>query len=141
MNQDIRWIQRLENFKKGFQQLNLAVNLSKQRELSLLEKQGLIQAFEFTHELGWNLLKDYLEFQGNQEVRGSRDAIREALKVGLIDDGELWMETIKARNLTSHTYSEELAENAFTSISNEYIPIFMKLLELFEKLKSKELGL
>jgi hypothetical protein len=79
--------------------------------------------------------------QGNQEVRGSRDAIREALKVGLIDDGELWMETIKARNLTSHTYSEELAENAFTSISNEYIPIFMKLLELFEKLKSKELGL
>ena len=118
MNQDIRWIQRLENFKKGFQQLNLAVNLSKQRELSLLEKQGLIQAFEFTHELGWNLLKDYLEFQGNQEVRGSRDAIREALKVGLIDDGELWMETIKARNLTSHTYSEELAENAFTSISN-----------------------
>jgi nucleotidyltransferase substrate binding protein (TIGR01987 family) len=141
MNQEIRWIQRLENFKKGFQQLNLAVNLSKQRELSLLEKQGLIQAFEFTHELGWNLLKDYLEFQGNQEVRGSRDAIREALKVGLIDDGELWMETIKARNLTSHTYSEELAENAFTSISNEYIPIFMKLLELFEKLKSKELGL
>jgi nucleotidyltransferase substrate binding protein (TIGR01987 family) len=141
MNQDIRWIQRLENFKKGFQQLNLAVNLSKQRELSLLEKQGLIQAFEFTHELGWNLLKDYLEFQGNQEVRGSRDAIREAFKVGLIDDGELWMETIKARNLTSHTYSEELAENAFTSISNEYIPIFMKLLELFEKLKSKELGL
>jgi nucleotidyltransferase substrate binding protein (TIGR01987 family) len=141
MNQDIRWIQRLENLKKGFQQLNLAVNLSKQRELSLLEKQGLIQAFEFTHELGWNLLKDYLEFQGNQEVRGSRDAIREALKVGLIDDGELWMETIKARNLTSHTYSEELAENAFTSISNEYIPIFMKLLELFEKLKSKELGL
>ena len=141
MNQDIRWIQRLENFKKGFQQLNLAVNLSKQRELSLLEKQGLIQAFEFTHELGWNLLKDYLEFQGNQEDRGSRDAIREALKVGLIDDGELWMETIKARNLTFHTYSEELAENAFTSISNEYIPIFMKLLELFEKLKSKELGL
>ena len=141
MNQDIRWIQRLENFKKGFQQLNLAVNLSKQRELSLLEKQGLIQAFEFTHELGWNLLKDYLEFKGNQEVRGSRDTIREALKVGLIDDGELWMETIKARNLTSHTYIEELAENAFTSISNEYIPIFMKLLELFEKLKSKELGL
>ncbi len=52
MNQDIRWIQRFENFKKGFQQLNLAVNLSKERELSLLEKQGLIQAFEFTHELG-----------------------------------------------------------------------------------------
>jgi nucleotidyltransferase substrate binding protein (TIGR01987 family) len=141
MNQDIRWIQRFENFKKGFQQLNLAVNLSKERELSLLEKQGLIQAFEFTHELGWNLLKDFLEFQGNQEVRGSRDAIREALKVGLIEDGELWMETIKARNLTSHTYNEELAENAFTSISNEYIPIFMKLLDLFEKLKSKELGL
>jgi len=141
LNQDIHWIQRYENFNKGFQQLNLAVNLSKERELSLLEKQGLIQTFEFTHELGWNLLKDYVEFQGNQEVRGSKDAIRETLKVGLIEDGELWMETIKARNLTSHTYNDELAENGYKSISREYILIFMKLLGLFEKSKSKELGL
>jgi nucleotidyltransferase substrate binding protein (TIGR01987 family) len=141
MNQDIRWIQRFDSFKRGFKQLNDAVNLSKERDLSLLEKQGLIQAFEFTHELGWNMLKDYLEYQGNQEVRGSRDAIREALKVGLIHDGEVWMETIKARNLTSHTYNEEMVQDAYTSICKNYLKVFFDLSEVFEKLKAKELGL
>jgi len=138
MNSDIRWIQRFESFKKAFQQMNDAVQLSKEKELSLLEKQGLIQAFEFTHELGWKLLKDYLEYQGNQEIRGSRDAIREALHVGLIKDGELWMETIKARNLTSHTYNEISVKEAYSSIINHYTGIFKNLMDDFENLKTKE---
>jgi len=138
MNNDIRWIQRFSNYKKGLRQLTAAVKLSTERELSLLEKQGLIQAFEFTHELAWNLLKDYLQYQGNQEIRGSRDAIRESLKVNLIADGNMWMETIKARNITSHTYDEELVQNAFETISNEYIVIFNELEKTFEKLQIKE---
>jgi nucleotidyltransferase substrate binding protein (TIGR01987 family) len=137
MNPDTRWLQRFDSFKKAFHQLNDAANLSKERELSLLEKQGLIQAFEFTHELGWKLLKDYLEYQGNQEIRGSRDAIREALNVGLIQDGELWMETIKARNLTSHTYNEDSIQEAYKAIINHYTRIFKDLLETFEQLKKK----
>ncbi|MCM8819718.1 MAG: nucleotidyltransferase substrate binding protein [Candidatus Omnitrophica bacterium] len=138
MNEDIRWIQRFNNYKKGLKQLNDAVILSKNRELSLLEKQGLIQAFEFTHELAWNLLKDYLEYQGNQEIRGSRDAIREAFKVGLIVDGQKWMETIQARNITSHSYDEAMVQSAFETIVNQYILLFEELKNVFEKLQNKE---
>lgn len=138
MNEDIRWIQRFSNYKRAFKQLDDAVKLSKERELSLLEKQGLIQAFEFTHELAWNMLKDYLEYQGNQEIRGSRDALREAFKVGLITNGQMWMETIKARNITSHAYDEELVQNTFEAISNDYILLFVDILEEFEKLQKKE---
>jgi len=141
MADDIRWLQRFSNYKKALDQLDDAIDLSLERELSLLEKQGLIQAFEFTHELAWNILKDYLEYQGNQEIRGSRDAIREAFKVGLIKDGAMWMETIKARNITSHTYDEALVQSSFEAISNDYIVLFHELLETFERLKLKESSL
>ena len=87
-NPDIRWQQRFANYKKALQQLQSAVDLSKQRALSQLEKQGVIQAFEFTHELAWNMLKDFLRDQGNQNIKGSKDATREAFKVELICDGE-----------------------------------------------------
>lgn len=138
MSEDIRWMQRFGNYKKALYQLDDAVKLSKTRELSLLEKQGLIQSFEFTHELAWNILKDYLVYQGNQEIRGSRDAIREAFKVGLIEDGQTWMETIKARNVTSHTYDEKLVQSAFDAIVNDYKELFDKLLSTFLKLEKKE---
>lgn len=138
MSDDTRWLQRFSNYKKAFKQLKEAICLSRERELSLLEKQGLIQAFEFTHELAWNMLKDYLEYQGNPDIRGSRDAIREAFKVRLIDDGDMWMETIKARNITSHAYDEALVQSAFETISNDYSVIFDRLLETFEQLEQKE---
>ncbi|MCU0401987.1 MAG: nucleotidyltransferase substrate binding protein [Algoriphagus sp.] len=104
MNTKIRWQQRLSNYSKALRQLELAVELSKERPLSNLEEQGLIQAFEFTHELAWNVLKDYFAFQGNPDITGSRDASSEAFRRGLIEDGEGWMEMIKSRNQSSHTY-------------------------------------
>lgn len=79
---DIRWQQRFANFKKALQQLQEAVELRGQRELSKLEKQGVIQAFEFTHELAWNVLKDYLQDQGNQNISGSKDATHRSLQGG-----------------------------------------------------------
>jgi len=112
--------------------------LSKERELSLLEKQGLIQAFEFIHELAWNLLKDYLEYQGYQNIKGSRDAIREAFRVGLIEDGEAWMDTIKARNITLHVYDESMVEEIFEVIVEKYADLFNKLKETFEKIEREE---
>ncbi|SEF46462.1 Nucleotidyltransferase substrate binding protein like [Algoriphagus boritolerans DSM 17298 = JCM 18970] len=78
MNTKIRWQQRLTNYSKALRQLERAVALSRERELSDLEEQGLIQAFEFTHELAWNVLKDFFAFQGNPDITGSRDASREA---------------------------------------------------------------
>ncbi|MCK9373982.1 MAG: nucleotidyltransferase substrate binding protein [Sulfuricurvum sp.] len=125
-NEDIRWKQRFSNYTNAFEQLQDAVDLSRARELSMLEKQGLIQAFEYTHELAWNVMKDFLEYQGNQNVKGSRDAIREAFKVALIDDGETWMETIQTRNVTSHGYDKEMAEEVVNTIINDYMEIFSK---------------
>jgi len=138
MNSDTRWVQRFNNYKRAFKQLNDAVELSKIRELSLLEKQGLIQAFEFTHELAWNLLKDYLQYQGYQDIKGSRDATREAFKIGLIKDGKTWMEMIQARNITSHAYDEALVQKAYETIVNDYMVLFGELLDVFNHLEQKE---
>ncbi len=125
LNVDIRWKQRFVNYKKALSQLEDAVILSNKRELSRLEKQGVIQAFEFTHELAWNVLKDYLEDQGEQNIRGSKDATRYAFKVSLITDGELWMAMIQSRNASSHTYDEETAEALFVAIVDDYYPLFV----------------
>ena len=135
---DIRWIQRFSNYQRALKQLSDAVSLSQQRELSLLEKQGLIQAFEFTHELAWNTLKDYLEYQGYQDIKGSRDTIRESFKIGLIKDGQTWMETIQARNITSHAYDEALVQKAFETIVDSYIVLFDELFDTFVTLEKKE---
>jgi len=121
---DVRWRQRFSNFKKALFQLEGAATLSKQRALTQLEKQGVIQAFEFTHELAWNVLKDFLEDQGEQNIRGSKDATRAAFKVSLIHDGEQWMAMIQSRNVSSHTYDEKIAELLVEVIFDCYVPLF-----------------
>lgn len=133
---DIRWQQRFANYQKALLQLQNAVELSNQRALSPLEKQGVIQAFEFTHELAWNLLKDFLQDQGNQNIRGSKDATREAFKVELIQDGEQWMAMIQSRNISSHTYNEHTAEQLVNAIIHDYYPLFMILKKEMEKYQS-----
>ncbi len=84
----------------------------------------MIQAFEFTHELAWNVIKDYFSNQGNPDITGSRDAIREAFSKGLIQDGEGWMEMIKSRNQTSHTYNLGIANEIVEKIVKHYSALF-----------------
>lgn len=124
---DIRWQQRLSNYSKALLQLGDAVELSQQRALSDLEKQGLIQAFEFTHELAWNVIKDYFAYQGNTSITGSRDAVREAFEKGLIKDGNGWMEMIISRNQSSHTYNMATADSIVEKIIDIYFMLFRKL--------------
>jgi len=112
--------------------------LFKERPLSDLEKQGLIQAFEFTHELAWNVMKDFAAYQGNYEMYGSRDASREAFKQGLIKDGHIWMEMIKSRNKSSHTYNESTSEEIVADVVNHYINAFMEFKAKMQQLKEKE---
>jgi nucleotidyltransferase substrate binding protein (TIGR01987 family) len=131
--QDIRWKQRFENFSKAFQQLLNAYDLARQRPLSNLEKLGLIQVFEFTHELAWNVLKDYIEHTGGQTLIGSKDTTREAFQKSLITQGEVWMQMIKNRNLSSHTYNEDTSNLIYENIINLYIPC---LQQFSEKMKS-----
>jgi nucleotidyltransferase substrate binding protein (TIGR01987 family) len=135
---DIRWHQRLQSFQRALVRLSEGAQLAGQRELSPLEKQGLIQAFEFTHELAWNVLKDYLDTQGIQEVVGSRGATREAFRNGLIADGEVWMDMIKSRNQTSHTYNEETANEITEAIFTRYCAAFAEFSTRFTNLRGAE---
>lgn len=127
MNLDIRWKQRFDNFERALLQLSQAMALKAERPLSELEQQGLIQGFEFTHELAWNVLKDYLEMEGIQGLIGSRSAVREAFKRGLVTDGEVWMDMIEKRNLSSHTYNQTVATTIVTAIAERYYPAFCEL--------------
>ncbi len=135
MAKDVRWVQRLNHFSRALAQLNEAVALAEVRPLSNLEEQGLIQAFEFTHELAWNTLKDFLEDGGAQDLYGSKDVTREAFKRGLIENGETWMEMIKSRNLSSHTYNEELARKISSDIIQAFFPEFAMLEGRLESLR------
>jgi len=117
---DIRWRQRLHNYNRALIQFNEAIELMQSRPLSNLEKQGLVQAFEFTHELAWKTLQDYFRYQGAADLYGSRDVFRKALEVGLIGEGEKWFESIQSRNLTSHVYDEQVVQDLIEEISGVY---------------------
>jgi nucleotidyltransferase substrate binding protein (TIGR01987 family) len=124
-----RWQQRFSNYTKALVSLQSAVNLLNQRPLSALERQGLIQGFEFTHELAWKVLKDFLEEKGVTGLYGSKDTTREAFRLGLIQDGEIWMDMIEKRNLSSHTYDEPLAMKLEAKVSQAYLTEFVTLEE------------
>lgn len=132
-NKDIRWIQRFSNYRKALFMLKKAVDIVSVSRLNDTDEddlmaEGLIQRYEYTHELAWKVMKDYAEYQGITDIMGSRDAIRIALRAGLISD-ERWMDTISDRNLTSHNYDDETAQRIVGNIINVYYPLFVE----FEK--------
>ncbi len=126
---DIRWKQRFENYQKAFRQLKSAIEENGVNPVDII-KEGIIQRFEFTHELAWKVMKDYLEYEGIQNVTGSRSATREAFNKGLIQNGQIWMDMIESRNKTVHTYNQEVLEIEFKKVVMSY-------LELFEKFEQK----
>jgi nucleotidyltransferase substrate binding protein (TIGR01987 family) len=132
---DVRWLQRLENYGRALASLQRALQTARERPLSELEEQGLIQAFEFTHELSWLLLKDYLVDQGVSGLSGSRDAVREAVVRELLPAGSeaTWMAMIRSRNLTSHTYNPELAHEIAALIVKRYAPALLDLQLLLQE--------
>mgnify|MGYP001553081664 CR=1 FL=1 len=135
---DVRWRQRFQSFGKAFAQLSAAADLASQRKLSDLEQQGLIQAFEFTHELAWNTLKDFLESRGAANLYGSKDATREAFAKGLIGNGDEWMAMIQARNRSSHTYNEKTAHEVAAAILASFVPEFSLFRAKFAGLETLE---
>ncbi|OAV71589.1 hypothetical protein Barb4_00568 [Bacteroidales bacterium Barb4] len=145
MNQDIRWEQRFSNYVKALRKLTEAVDFINNHEeeayktekaapvLNEIIKEGLIQRFEYTHELAWNVMKDYAKYQENSSVGGFRDATREAFQLKLINDGEVWMDMIRSRNQTSHTYDDETADEIHKKILSEYHPAFLAFGEVMRK--------
>lgn len=141
MEQDIRWQQRFSNFDKALHKLSQAVKYIQEnfepRESPSEEDssktvrdeivaEGLIQRFEYTHELAWNVMKDYAVYQGNNNISGSRDATREAFQMKLISDGEVWMDMMLSRNKTSRTYNQEIAREIYAKILKSYYSAFLE---------------
>jgi nucleotidyltransferase substrate binding protein (TIGR01987 family) len=135
--EEIRWKQRFNNYNKALSKLEEAVikirtdykideagSIFEDKFLDDIIKEGLIQRFEYTHELAWNVMKDFLENAGNTNIFGSKDATREAFSAGLIHNGELWMDMINSRNKTTHTYNQETADAIYNKIINQYYDEF-----------------
>lgn len=127
MNLDIRWKQRFSNLKKAYEQLTEFMEKS---ELNKFEVQGLIQCFEYTFELSWKTIKDYLEFEG-YDVKTPRDTIKKAFQVGIIDDGSVWLDALEKRNLMSHTYNENITNQTEQLIKTKYYAMMKKVIEFF----------
>jgi nucleotidyltransferase substrate binding protein (TIGR01987 family) len=129
-SEDVRWKQRFQNFEKAFVFLKEAVEKD---SLSQLEKAGLIQIYEFTFELAWKTLKDYLQLKGF-EINFPRDTIKVSFQCNMISNGDLWMDMLEKRNLMSHTYDETKAELACQLIKNQY---FALISALYDKLNDE----
>lgn len=147
--EDIRWEQRFSNYVKAFNKLDQAVTKIKEdyevaddgtidddEFLDDIIKEGIIQRFEYTHELSWKVMKDFLEDVGEVKMYGSKDATKEAFAADLITDGDVWMDMIKSRNKTSHTYNEEVADEIFNNIITQYHPEFLTFRDKMETLRS-----
>jgi nucleotidyltransferase substrate binding protein (TIGR01987 family) len=116
-----RWIPRLKNYTRACARLRDAVQLIAQRDLSDLEREGVVQRFEFTWELAWKLLRDYLEYSGVVLATVTPAAvIRAAFAARIIADGDLWMAALEARNRMSHTYDQAAFERIVRQIADRF---------------------
>lgn len=129
MDKDIRWEQRFSNYKKALGKLEAAAKVREYASLSELEKEGLIQRFEYTFELAWKTLQDLLEHKGYQDIAGPNPVLEQALKDGYIKNEKQWRNMKKSRELTSHTYNSETADDIAENIVAEYYQL-LKDLEL-----------
>ncbi|MBQ3670551.1 MAG: nucleotidyltransferase substrate binding protein [Treponema sp.] len=137
---DVRWKQRFENYKKALAVLRRGLeSVSPEKEVDEFQKLGIIQAFEFTQELSWKVMKDFITNSGGGEkIYGSKDAVRQAFNRSLISDGETWMDMIDSRNESSHLYDETTSDKIFSKISSLYLPCFSALEKTLSDLAGQE---
>jgi len=132
---DSRWQQRFSNYCRTLERLE---DFLDPPALNEREQQGLIKAFEYTYELAWNTLRDLLRSQGDASLLGARDSLREAFRLGLIEQGDTWMLMIQDRNLTSHTYNRSTADAIAAQIVASYLPCFQQLRSTLQKRQEEE---
>lgn len=131
-----RWKERLMVFQNALNRLTEVVSLRNQRPLNEYECDSLIKRFEFTYEMAWKLMMSYEKENGVEQILGSKDVIRHANSMSLIENGEAWMDMIDARNQTSHVYDEETAADIIDDIAHTYHPLLLELRNKMEKLCS-----
>lgn len=123
-NDKPRWVYRFDNYKRAFVLLREAIEALEQRELSQLEKEGIIQRFEYTWELAWKVLKDYLEYEGVVlDKITPASVIKAAFEAKIIKDGEQWMVALDARNKMSHQYNLKKFEEIIKEIQAHYLSL------------------
>ena len=130
MEQETRWRQRLGDFEKSVGRLQEALN---KKEFNELEKDGVIQRFEFTFELAWKTLKDFFEDQGFTDVSSPKKAIQKAFSNSLIKDGDLWIEMQEDRNRMSHLYDQTVSKIIFNNIKDKYAIALDNLAQTLKK--------
>ena len=136
MKKDIRWKQRFDNFERAFTLLKEAFEKDIS-EMSDLEKEGVVQRFEYTFELAWKTLKDYLVYSGVVfDQITPRRIIKEAFAARIIEDGQTWIDMLEQRNLMSHTYDKETLDGVIRNITQRY---FAAVGQVFIWLKQKTL--
>ena len=123
MGQDIRWKQRFQNFESALSQLEDGIAYYNTNPVNIV-KEGVVQRFEFTHELAWKVMKDFLEYEGVTGIVASRGATREAFNKNLISNGQEWINMIDSRNDAVHTYNTDILEIEFTKIVSTYLNLF-----------------
>lgn len=133
MNQDIRWKQRFDNYQKAVGYLKSESEEYADTDIDVIKK-GIIQSFEITHELAWKLMQDILKWEGEVDIYGSKSASRLAFNRGLITHGEVWLDMVKSRNITVHTYDETVLTEEFNKIIKDYLPLFIEFEQRVEKL-------
>lgn len=133
-NRDIRWQQRFQNFTKSMNYLEQALQIENP---DIVQKAGIIQFFEMSFELAWNLVKDYLEEQGFADVKSPRGALKKAFEMNILENGHDWMNLLQDRNLTAHTYDEQKATDMEQLIHHKYFPLLKELHNSFKQ-KSDE---
>ena len=137
LNENIRWKQRFNNFSKAYKLLNSVFKERKIEELSILEQEGVIQRFEYTYELAWKTLKDYLEYNGNLNNIDitARNVFKEAYSAGIIKEQGIFIDMMLSRNLLSHTYDFARFKEIIIKIENDYLNVLEDLHNFFvEKL-------
>lgn len=133
-----RWQYRFENFGRAYVRLRQLIELGNERQLTEVEKEATIQRFEYTWELAWKVLKDYLQTSGVALTTVTPTAvIKAAFQAGLIDNGEDWMDALDARNKMSHVYDLEVFEKVIADVSSRFLGLFEAL---YFRLMEEELG-
>lgn len=122
-----KWLNRLDTFKNAIRRLAEVIDLSNERKLNQFEYDSLIKRFEFSFEMAWKLMMSYERDNGVDELRGSKDVVRQAYRMSIITNGEAWLEMIDDRNKTSHLYDEDMASDVIDEIIHTYYPLFIEL--------------
>ncbi len=133
-----RWIYRFDNYERAFSLLREAVETMAEREVTQLEKEGIVQRFEYTTELAWKTMKDYLEAEGVVFGQATpKVVVRKAFETRLIEDGQTWMDALDARNAMSHTYHPESFERVVDDVCSRYIGVYKALYETFAERRGR----